>query len=256
MAKEIEIRKMVSIPDMEACVVLQQSVWQFRDLDVVPRRMFVVASSIGGQVLGAWDGTNLAGYVIAVPGVRQGKPYLHSHMLAVLPGYQNRGIGKMLKLAQREDALARGIDLIEWTFDPMKSKNAYFNIEKLGAVVRRYVADFYGPSTSPLHGTLPTDRMCAEWWLKSDRVAALLAGRSLPEYDIKETITVTCEDVAPSDTLQPPPTKALQSLLNVRQQFFSAFSVGYTALRFQPVSRESARYRLGHWDEAEATVRE
>ena len=177
-AEKIEVRKIVSIPEMEACVQLQQSVWQFRDLDIVPRRMFAVANAVGGQVLGAWDGEKLIGYALAIPGLREGRPYFHSHMLAVAPEYRNRGMGKMLKIAQREDALARGIELIEWTFDPMEIKNAYFNIEKLGAIVRRYTPDFYGASTSPLHGNLPTDRLHAEWWLRTARVRALIAGKS------------------------------------------------------------------------------
>ena len=127
-------------------------------------------------------------------------------MLAVLPEYRNRGIGKMLKIAQREDALARGIDLIEWTFDPMEVKNAYFNIERLGAIVRRYTPDFYGSSTSPLHGTLPTDRLHAEWWLKSDRVEAVMAGRGTAGCrSIQETVTVTYAAALASDTLHPLP---------------------------------------------------
>ena len=86
----------------------------------------LVANAVGGQVLGAWDGSKLIGYALADPGLRDGRPYFHSHMLAVAPEYRNRGIGKMLKLAQREDALARGIELIEWTFDPLEIKNALF----------------------------------------------------------------------------------------------------------------------------------
>lgn len=251
----IEIRKMISIPDMEACVSLQQSVWQFADLDVIPRRMFVVAGAIGGQVFGAWDGARLVGYVVAVPGVRDGFSYLHSHMLAVLPEYRNRGIGKMLKIAQREDALARGINLIEWTFDPMETKNAYFNIERLGAVVRRYTPDFYGPSTSPLHGPLPTDRLHAEWWLKSERVQALMAGQDMPDCSIQETITVTYGAAMASDTLHPLPAVALELLLEVRQQFLAAFSAGFTVLRFQRLSGDSTCYRLGRWEESSAIVR-
>ena len=135
--ENVEIRKIVSIPEMEACVQLQQSVWQFRDLDIVPRRMFAVANAVGGQVLGAWTSDRLIGYALAIPGLRDGRPYFHSHMLAVAPEYRNRGIGKMLKLAQREDALARGIELIEWTFDPLEIKNAFFNVEKLGAIFPR-----------------------------------------------------------------------------------------------------------------------
>ncbi|HVC90809.1 MAG TPA: GNAT family N-acetyltransferase [Acidobacteriaceae bacterium] len=245
---------MISIPDMEACVVLQQSVWQFADLDVIPRRMFVVAGAIGGQVFGAWDGTKLVGYVVAVPGVRDGFSYLHSHMLAVSPEYRNRGIGKMLKIAQREDALTRGINLIEWTFDPMETKNAYFNIERLGAVVRRYTPDFYGLSTSPLHGALPTDRLHAEWWLKSERVLALMAEQDMPDCSIEETITVTYETEQTGDTLQPLPALALELLLEVRRQFLAAFSSGFTVLRFQKMSGGSACYGLGRWDESDAII--
>ena len=254
--EKIEVRKIVSIPEMEACVQLQQSVWQFRDLDIVPRRMFAVANAVGGQVLGAWDGESLIGYALAIPGLREGQPYFHSHMLAVAPEYRNHGIGKMLKIAQREDALARGIELIEWTFDPLEIKNAYFNIEKLGAIVRRYTADFYGASTSPLHGNLPTDRLHAEWWLNSDRVRSLIAGNDLPNYPIKETITVTYPRAGSGGgTLHPLPTLALESLLKVRHEFSMAFSVGLTVLRFQNLSGESACYRLGDWNEFSRTVR-
>lgn len=253
-AEKIEVRKIVSIPDMEACVQLQQAVWQFRDLDIVPRRMFAVANAIGGQVLGAWAADALIGYALAIPGLRDGRPYFHSHMLAVAPEYRNRGVGKMLKLAQREDALARGIDLIEWTFDPLEVKNAFFNIEKLGAIVRRYTPDFYGASTSPLHGNLPTDRLHAEWRLRTARVRALIAGEDLPQYSINETITVTYSRASSGGTLHPLPTLALESLLNLRHEFTTAFSSGLTVLRFQNLSGESACYQLGHWNENSETV--
>jgi predicted GNAT superfamily acetyltransferase len=248
--EKIEVRKIVSIPDMEACVQLQQAVWQFRDLDIIPRRMFAVANAVGGQVLGAWTADRLIGYALAIPGLRDGQPYFHSHMLAVAPEYRNRGVGKMLKLAQREDALARGIELIEWTFDPLEVKNAFFNIEKLGAIVRRYTPDFYGASTSPLHGNLPTDRLHAEWWLRAGRVRALVAGKDLPKYSINETITVTYSRTSSSGgTPHPLPGLALESLLNLRRDFITAFSAGLTVLRFQNLSGESACYQLGHWDE-------
>ena len=92
--EKIEVRKIVSIPDMEACVELQQAVWQFRDLDIVPRRMFAVANAVGGQVLGSWAADKLIGYALAIPGLRDGHPYFHSHMLAVAPEFRNRGMEK------------------------------------------------------------------------------------------------------------------------------------------------------------------
>ncbi|MES2222554.1 MAG: GNAT family N-acetyltransferase, partial [Acidobacteriota bacterium] len=94
--EKISVHKIVSIPEMEACVQLQQAVWQFRDLDIIPRRMFAVANAVGGQVMGAWAADKLIGYALAIPGLRDGRPYFHSHMLAVTPDYRNRGVGKML----------------------------------------------------------------------------------------------------------------------------------------------------------------
>jgi len=118
-------------------------------------------------VFGAFDRGRMVGFCFAIPGIKPGAmPYLHSHMLGVLPEYRNAAVGRRLKLVQREEALARGIQLIEWTFDPLELKNAFLNIEKLGAIVRRYVPNLYGTTSSPLHGGLPTDRMYAEWWLE------------------------------------------------------------------------------------------
>jgi predicted GNAT superfamily acetyltransferase len=126
---------------------------------------------VGGQVFGAFDGEKLVGFLLAIPGIRpDGRVYLHSHMMGVLPEYRNAGIGRQLKMRQREDAIARGIDLIEWTFDPMQLKNAWFNIEGLGAIARRYVRNQYGVSSSALQGGLPTDRLVAEWWVNAERL--------------------------------------------------------------------------------------
>jgi predicted GNAT superfamily acetyltransferase len=245
------IRQLETVEEIDACVALQQAVWQYRDLDVIPRRVFAVAKAIGGQTFGAWDGDRLIGYALAIPGVRGGRPYLHSHMLAVSPEYRNRGIGLRLKFAQREDAMRRGIHLIEWTFDPLQTKNAYLNIEKLGAIVRRYTPDFYGISTSPLHGSLPTDRLHAEWWLNSRRVCDRVEGLPLPNYPIKETIEVTYIKPEINGEIAEGRLFALESLLLVRTQFQKAFANGLAALRFQAAPEGNACYLLGVWDEAE-----
>jgi predicted GNAT superfamily acetyltransferase len=147
---EIRIQPLTSLEHFERCVVLQLEVWGYSDGDVIPRRVFVVAQRIGGQVVGAFDGDTLVGFAMSLPGYRDGTPYLHSHMLAVLPQYRNFGIGRRLKLAQRDDAIARGFHLMEWTFDPLEIRNAHLNIARLGVIVRRYQPDFYGPSSSPL----------------------------------------------------------------------------------------------------------
>src|SRR6185369_14303035 len=158
------------------------------DIELLPLRFLVVVSKVGGHVFGAYDAADeqnqpMVGFCFAIPGVKpDGQPYLHSHMLGVLPAYHNAGIGRRLKLRQREEALSRGIQLIEWTFDPMELKNAFLNIEKLGAIVRRYSKNQYGVTNSPLHGGLPTDRCLAEWWLDSPRVHATLAGQTLEHH--------------------------------------------------------------------------
>ena len=192
MMDKIRIGALTELPQFERCVELQLAVWNYSDGDLIPKRVFIVAQRIGGQVLGAFAGEMIVGFAMSLPGYRDGRTYMHSHMLAVLPEYRNAGLGRRLKLAQREDALARGIDLMEWTFDPLEIKNAHLNIARLGAVARRYQPDFYGPSTSPLQGGLPTDRLYAEWWLRSPRVRSLLGetDAAAPQEAIEERILV------------------------------------------------------------------
>lgn len=176
--KSFEIGELSAEPELRAAVALQKIIWGFADADLLPFRMFVVATKIGGQLLGAFDAGRMIAFCLAIPGLKpDGKAYLHSHMLGVLPEYRNAGAGRQLKLRQRDDALARGIDLIEWTFDPLDMKNAYFNVERLGAIVRRYVRNQYGISTSLLHGGFPTDRCVAEWWIRKPRVKTAVVER-------------------------------------------------------------------------------
>jgi predicted GNAT superfamily acetyltransferase len=173
-----EIRLCHSLAEYEGCVRLQRAIWG-EDV-VVPSTIFVVAQHTGGQIIGAFAGAKMVGFTLALPGVRDGRPFLHSHMTAVLAEYRDRGVGRRLKLFQRYDALKRGIRLVEWTFDPLELKNAYFNLVRLGAVARRYIQNCYGVTESPLHAGLPTDRLVAEWWLDSDRVKNILADNPLP----------------------------------------------------------------------------
>ncbi len=164
----LTIRSLTTQEEFAEAVALQKTIWGFDDLDLLPVRLFVVASKIGGQVFGAYDDDRMVAFLLAIPGLKQGpQPYLHSHMLGVLPEYRNSGLGRSLKLHQREEALARGIRLIEWTFDPLEIKNAWFNIARLGAIVRRYTRNQYGITSSALNAGLPTDRCVAEWWIQS-----------------------------------------------------------------------------------------
>lgn len=183
------IRLCETFEDYSACINLQRTVWQFSDLDITPLRSFVITKRSGGMTLGAFDEAgSLLGFAHALAAFDAGKhPYYYSHMLAVEPELQNAGIGAKLKLAQRDYALQRGVDLLGWTFDPLMSRNAYLNIVKLGAVVRRYYPNYYGnASTSVLHRGLDTDRLFVEWWVNSEHVRECLSGR--PRTDSPEAV--------------------------------------------------------------------
>ena len=179
----IDIRPLHNLSQFAGVVELQEAIWGFDPTDLLPMRFLVVLHKVGGHIFGAYHGERLVAFCFAMPGIKPGPiPYLHSHMLGVLPDYRDSGIGRRLKLRQREDAQARGVALIEWTFDPLELRNAFFNIERLGAIVRRYTENQYGITQSPLHAGLPTDRCIAEWWLDSPRVRQVLAGERPPVH--------------------------------------------------------------------------
>jgi len=189
----IEVRPLFALADFAATVELQQRIWGFADMDTLPVRFFVVATHIGGRVWGAYQSGQMVGFCLAVPGVQpDGRAYWHSHMLGVLPEYRDHGVGRQLKLRQRRDALERGFDLVEWTFDPLDIKNAYLNLDRLGAIVRNYSENRYGAASGPLFGGLPTDRCIAEWWIASPRVEAILACQQ-PERRVEERIAVPAD---------------------------------------------------------------
>lgn len=226
----IAIRHCRGIPEFEACIRVEREVWKSSDIDIVPVPLFVVASETGGQVLGAFHGPDLVGFTLAICGWRARKPFLHSHMTAVLAAHRDSGIGRRLKLYQREDALARGIDLVEWTFDPLVTKNAYFNFMRLGAIARRYVPNAYGITTSPLHGSLPTDRLVAEWHLRSHRVKRMLAGKAAAIRGLSSKKAVQIDVPANLDLLKDQdPAGASQIQSEIRENFLKWFKKGYAA---------------------------
>ena len=234
----MEIRALVEHAEFAGAIELQQIIWGFDDIDILPLRLFVTATKIGGQVFGAYDGARMIGFCLAIPGIkadpRKGnQSYLHSHMLGVLKEYRDAGVGRMLKLEQRKDALARGIKLIEWTFDPLEIKNAYFNIERLGAVVRRFVLNQYGMTSSKLHGGLPTDRCVAEWQVSSPRVEAILGARSPERLPEAARVSVPSAIYQIKDT---DPVRAREIQKTVSEQFLRNFSDGLSVTRFERTS--------------------
>jgi predicted GNAT superfamily acetyltransferase len=225
---QIEIRHCSSIPEYEQCVRIEHAVWG-EDISV-PSAIFVVARQTGGQVLGAFDHGKIIGFTLAIVGSRHQKAFLHSHMTAVLPPYRDQGVGRQLKLFQRQDALDRGIDVIEWTFDPLEFRNAHFNFQRLGAIARRYIPDCYGVTASPLHAGLPTDRLVAEWWLDSQRVRSILADNPLPSQPRVARISLPSNfDRMKIDDR----SAALRVQREVRKQFIKWFSDGYVASAVQ-----------------------
>jgi len=266
----IVIRSCSGFDELDACVQLEMETWGYDAADVFPRRGFLLAQKIGGQVIGAFDSEtantpadvgaeSLVGFAFAWPGVKiseQGpKAYLHSHMLAVREGYRNRGLGAQLKLEQRREALEREIRHMEWTFDPLEIKNAYLNIHKLGAIVCRYEVDFYGLSSSRLQGGLPTDRLVAEWRLDSPRVEAILEGRPAATRSIREKIE---ERIAVPASIrewkasEADRERALAVQLENRRQFQQAFSQGLAVVGFTRDAEGNGIFELGPLTQVEA----
>ena len=245
---KVQLRNCTEVEEFRACVVLQKEVWGFADNELVPLRIFSLAPKIGGQVIGAWDRDELVGFAFSIPGTRNGHAYLHSHMLAVKAEYRNSGLGRRLKLFQREDAIALGYELIEWTFDPLEIKNAYLNLERLGAIARRYNINQYGITSSPLQGFLPTDRLVAEWWLKSKRVESLLSSGALPSSKEEMRIRIPAEIY---EWKGQPATRqrAADVQLHNREQFLKAFSQGLACLRYGRDDDGGGIFILGRWDE-------
>jgi predicted GNAT superfamily acetyltransferase len=185
---------------------------------------------------------------MALPGIRGGKPYLHSHMLAVNPAYRNQGIGRRLKLFQRDEALARGVNLMEWTFDPLEIKNSFLNLAKLGAIVREYVPNFYGVSSSRLHGEVPTDRLCAEWWLDSDWVRSALGGKPVALPVVEQEIAVP-HQVAHWRHAAAHQDRVFKIQTTNRENFEQAFARKLTAFGFKIDAEGNGIFQLGQWTE-------
>ncbi|MBZ5534354.1 MAG: acetyltransferase [Acidobacteriia bacterium] len=211
----------------------------------MPLRFFVVASHIGGQVFGAFTPQRgMIGFLCALSGMKGDLPYIHSHMLAVVPEFRNQGVAKRLKLEQRADAIQRGFRLVEWTFDPLELKNAYFNIEKLGAIVRHYSPNHYGMTSSRLQAGLPTDRLIAEWWLHSDRVKRILgeipAKKDLEPAEGQRRVGVPA-DVTEWKSKDVPRAEKVQSV--IRQRFLDHFKDEYSVTGFER-GKENSAYLL------------
>jgi len=172
----IELRDITSLEACRAVVAVQESVWG-RDGETVPASVLFVSMKRGGILIGAYRGDELVGFVWSLRGVRDGLATHWSHMLGVTPAWRHQGLAERLKWAQRARALVAGVDLIEWTFDPLQAPNAHFNLHVLGAVGAGYAENVYGALAGPLHRGTPTDRLMVEWWIGEPHVAGRLSRR-------------------------------------------------------------------------------
>lgn len=176
------IRPLHTIPEFREVIALEQDIWEASvPDDAVGIPFFVATLKRGAILLGAYDGSRIIGFVYSFPGLKDGRLMQWSHMLGVRPESRAAGIGRQLKLEQRRISLAMGIDLMEWTFDPLVAANAHLNFRRLGVVVEDYVVNAYGESASPLHQGAPTDRFIAQWWMRSPRVEAVTGGAAAPD---------------------------------------------------------------------------
>ncbi len=262
MSDEITIRPLQSTREFRACEGLQQRVWQVEPIETVPSDLLITAQRHGGLVLGAFADEELVGLLFGFPGrvapdnpAAAGPTWQHcSHLLAVLPEWQGRGIGYRLKLAQREWALGQGYDLVTWTYDPLQAANAVLNLGKLGAVCRCYLPDAYGPMADALNAGMPSDRFEVAWWVRSERVRERVdkGWRSLELADLLEAgarIMNPAGRRADASPLAPAgervlieipaslreikastPTTALAWQTGVRETCLAAFAAGYTAV--------------------------
>ena len=258
----IRIRSCAGMDEMQACVDLQIATWGYDESDVIPRKTFLLAQKIGGQVIGAFETgieeaankgskekrETLVGFAMSLPGLkstlRGPQPYIHSHMLAVRPSHRNRGLGVRLKWEQRLEALSRGIRHMEWTFDPLEIKNAFINIHRLGATSREYRVNFYGVSSSRLQGGLPTDRLLAEWELDSPRVEALITSCPAAARTIEERILVPAS-IEKWKAGEATRQRAFDVQLENQQKFQKAFSRGLLVLDLSLDAEGNGVYELG-----------
>ncbi|HKW31724.1 MAG TPA: hypothetical protein VJN92_01885 [Candidatus Acidoferrum sp.] len=245
MSGDIQVRKCEKLEEFHCCVELQRQIWGEADLEVEPVTAFVVAAQTGGQVLGAFDSGRMIGYTLAVVGVRNGVPYLHSHMTGVLSGYRDKGVGRMLKLFQRDEALSREIRLVQWTFDPLELRNAHFNLNRLGAICREYLPNLYGVTTSPLHRGLATDRLLVEWWLDSARAVAAIQNLGKDPVEAPATIELPAE-LERWQQENAPEIQKVQA--RMREEFTKWFAKGYAAVGLRK-GKGSPAYFLAPWSD-------
>jgi predicted GNAT superfamily acetyltransferase len=217
----ISIKTLTTADEMKIVEDLQRSVWIGDDIEIVPVHLLMTAADNGGTIFGAYVEEQLVGFSFGFLGINSisstqpAKERLKycSHMMAIHPNFQNKGIGLRLKHAQRDWAAREGIPQITWTYDPLLSRNAYLNIRRLGGVCNRYSRDYYGEMRSLHEKSLPSDRFHLDWWIDSARAKSRLPDGSR-ELDLAHFLDSGARMVnraaINSDLLSVPSTKVLR----------------------------------------------
>ena len=240
-------RDLTTLDEFAAVVDLEREIWGPGYDDVVPVTILAVTVHRGGILIGAFDRDRMIGFVYSHPGIKHGRATQWSHMLGVVDEFRSEGIGRHLKELQRERALAMGLDLIEWTYDPMQALNAHLNFMKLGVVVEEYGENVYGQSASPLHAGNPTDRFVAEWWIRRERaphdpIGAQRVNRMAPagewlicadiQLDLDARRLMVEIPMGFTEMLVRAPELALDWRMATRKIFTTYFARGYRAVEF------------------------
>ena len=243
----ITYRDLHTLDDFAHIVELEREIWGPGYDEVVPVPVLAATCHRGSILIGAFKGERMVGFVYSMPGFKNGRPTHWSHMLGVLDQFRSDGVGMQLKVLQRDRALAMGLDLIEWTYDPMQAMNAHLNFAKLGVVVHEYGENVYGISGSPLHGGNPTDRFIAEWWIRGEPVVHDPAGaQSVNELtpsgewaacsgiklDLDASRLLVEIPMGFTKMLTRAPDLAVEWRMATRRIFTTYFGRGYTAVAF------------------------
>lgn len=235
MESPIQIRECRTLDDLAACVELQRQVFSLSERELLPLRYFVAVRSTGGWILAAFSGVHLIGFVLSMNASFEGQKAIYSHLAAVAPHFEGKGIGAMLKWAQREKALTEGITLIKWAMDPARARNAFFSVEKLGGIVREYRRNYQGAEILPLNGStnriaLESDRLFIEWHLNSEHVKSRVSKATCNENGpVKRRIAVPDEW---AELVRNAPEAAVFHRLRIRQEFEMALSSGLACRGF------------------------
>lgn len=253
--EEIIVRECTTIEEFDSCIYLQKEAFGLPDLEISPRRHFIVSRQAGGWTLGAFAGDRMVGFVHHLAAVRpDNQIFGYSHVMAVARDYQNKGVGARLKWAQREKAISEGREFIKWTWDPMQSRNAHFNLNRLGATVHAYADNFYGldynDQSKPVEQRpgLDSDRLFASWHLNSSRVADLAAGRpNTIEATPAKSIAIPAEW---NTFVKHNAQAARDEQTRVRAEFQDAFAKGLVCAGLERGDDES-RYLLYRPEELE-----